>query len=62
MREFVYDLETRKLKRVIEPINEHPDRNADWQKGMSNLPKGGAIKEEDSIITEENGFKNIRYK
>ena len=48
---------------VIEPINEHPDRNADWGKtDTTNLPTGGSIKEKDSIITEANGFKNIKYK
>jgi len=58
-----------KLTKVIEPINEHPEHNADWGKGMPNLPKEGlrnfpqegSIREEDSIITEANGFKNIRY-
>lgn len=55
-----YDLNG-KLKKVVEPINEHPERNADWKIGVSNLPIDGSIKEEDSIITEENGFTNIHY-
>lgn len=58
----VYDLKTGKLEKVVEPINQHPERNADWGKtDTTNLPELGAIKEEDSIITEENGFTNIRY-
>lgn len=59
-RMFFYDLKG-KLTKVIEPINENPDRNSDWKIGVSNLPKNGSIREEDSIITEANGFKNIRY-
>jgi len=59
-RILIYNLNG-KLEKVIEPINEHPERNADWKTGMSNLPEDGSIKEEDSIITEENGFKNITY-
>lgn len=50
-----------KLEKVIEPISPAPDRNAEWTKGMSNAPVQGAVREEDSIITEANGFKNIRY-
>lgn len=61
-RMFFYDLNG-KLYKVIEPINEFPDRNADWDNGIDkkNMPEVGAIREEDSIITEANGFKNIRY-
>lgn len=59
---FFYDKDG-KLIKVIEPISEFPDRNADWDNGIDhkNMPEAGAIKEEDSIITEANGFKNIRY-
>lgn len=50
-------------KTVVEPISKIPCRNADWGKtDTTNLPECGSIVEEDSIITEENGFKNIRYK
>ena len=45
---------------VIEPISEHADRGGDWgHKDLSNRPVGGAVHPDDSIITEENGFKNI---
>lgn len=47
-------------KFVVEPISLHADRNADWGKtDTTNLPIGGAVHPDDSIITEENGFKNI---
>jgi hypothetical protein len=48
--------------KVVEPINEFPDRNADWDNGIDkkNLPEGGSIRPEESIITEANGFKNIK--
>lgn len=60
-RMFFYDLDG-KLTKVIEPINEFPERNGDWGKtDTTNLPIEGSIQEKDSIITEENGFKNIRY-
>lgn len=59
-RYFIYGLDG-KLQKVVEPINEHPERNADWKVGVSNLPIDGSIKEEDSIITKENGFENIHY-
>ena len=38
---------------IIEPINEFPERNADWTNGGIDRIKGGAIKPEDSQITEE---------
>ncbi len=61
-RMFFYD-QKGKLTKVIEPINEFPDRNADWDNGIDkkNMPEFGSIKENESIITEANGFKNIRY-
>ncbi len=58
-RYFICDLNG-KVEKVVEPINEHPKRNADWKIGVSNLPTDGSITEEESIITEENGFKNIK--
>ena len=45
---------------VVEPISENAERPADWgHKDLSNFPIGGAVHPDDSIITEENGFKNI---
>lgn len=38
---------------IVEPISNHPDRNADWTNGGIDPIKGGAIKPEDSIITDE---------
>lgn len=59
----VYNLKTGKLEKVVEPISEVPCRNADWGKtDTTNLPECGSIQEGDSIITEKNGFKNIKYK
>lgn len=60
-RMFFYD-KNGKLTKVIEPINEFPDRNADWDNGIDkkNMAEGGSILPEDSIITPENGFTNIR--
>lgn len=47
--------------KVVEPINEFPNHNADWGKvDTTNLPTGGSVKPEESIITPENGFKNIK--
>lgn len=51
-----------KVEQVVEPISDHPDRNADWKEGVSNLPIGGSITESESIITPKNGFKNIHYR
>lgn len=49
------------LESVVEPINEFPDHNADWGKtDTTNLPTGGSVRPEESIITEANGFKNIK--
>ena len=45
---------------IVEAISDHPDRGGDWGKtDLSNHPLGGAIMEDESVITEENGFKNI---
>lgn len=62
----VYKLDFKKgkmiPKQVVEPITPTPCRNADWGKtDTTNLPSCGAIEEKDSIITKENGFKNISY-
>ena len=45
---------------VVEPISTHAMRNSDWgHKDLSNKPIGGGVHPDDSIITKENGFKNI---
>lgn len=44
---------------VVEPISLHANRNADWgSTDTTNLPIGGAVHPDDSIITEDK-FKNI---
>ena len=43
----------------VEPISKHADRNADWgTTDTTNLPEGGAIHPDDSII-RDGQFKNI---
>lgn len=67
-RHTIYKLDYTKGKMVpesvVEPITPNPERGGDWGKtgDLSNRPVNGAIREEDSIITEANGFKNITYK
>lgn len=53
----------------IEPIHERNEKNTDscFQNGgisgdeikRHGIAQGGSIREEDSILTKENGFKNI---
>jgi hypothetical protein len=44
---------------LVEPISNHAMRNADWgATDTTNLPIGGSVHPDDSIITDEN-FKNI---
>lgn len=45
----------------VEPISKHAGRNADWENGIkkSDLPTGGAIHPDDSVITDKD-FKNIQ--
>lgn len=44
----------------VEPIDPF-NRGADWgQTDLSNRPQGGGIHPDESIIREENGFKNIQ--
>ena len=38
---------------IVEPISNHPDRNADWTNGGIDKIKGGAIRPEDSIIKDD---------
>lgn len=56
----VTDLVTGKVT-VVEPISERTQKETDktWEKGNQAV-QGGAIRREDSIITEENGFTNIK--
>lgn len=47
---------------VVEPISKYANRDTViWDNGLKkeDMPKGGAVHPDDSIITEENGFKNI---
>ena len=56
----VTDLKTGRKFRV-EPISKHAERDAEWLNGIKkkDLPIGGAIHPDDSVITEENGYTNI---
>ncbi len=56
----VTDLVTGK-KVVVEPIAERDQGANDktWEVGGAQAVRGGAVRREDSIITEENGFTNI---
>ena len=59
-RYWVIDLATGH-RTCVEPISERSQRLDDmtWDKGNHQV-QGGAIRREDSIITEANGFINIR--
>ncbi len=45
----------------VEPISERgqPVNAREWDAGGAGAVDGGAIRREDSIITEENGFQGI---
>lgn len=45
---------------IVEPIMKGKVRRNEWTDSVDNA-SGGAIQEKDSVITEENGFKNICY-
>ncbi|HEX2204196.1 MAG TPA: hypothetical protein VHG91_12890 [Longimicrobium sp.] len=47
----------------VEPINRRDQKLDDkgWENGGIDLVRGGAVREEDSIITPENGFVGITY-
>jgi len=47
----------------VEPINRRDQRLDDlaWSNGGIDPVRGGAIAEADSVITPENGFRNITY-
>ena len=47
----------------VEPINRRDQKLDDkqWENGGIDLVRGGAVREEDSIITPENGFTGITW-
>jgi hypothetical protein len=47
----------------VEPINRRDQKLDDqqWSNGGIDQVRGGAVPEDESIITPENGFKNITY-
>jgi hypothetical protein len=47
----------------VEPINRRDQKLDDqqWTNGGIDQVRGGAVPEDESIITPENGFKNITY-
>lgn len=59
-RYYVRDLETKRLF-CVEIIHGRSDReDGDWQNGgIDPVKHRGSIDLRDSLITEENGFKNI---
>ena len=59
-RYFVRDRKTGRLF-CVEPISERNQKLDDrtWSRGGIMPVQGGAVREEDSIIREENGFRNI---
>jgi hypothetical protein len=60
-----YFIQDRRSGRVfcVEPINARDQKLDDklWSNGGIDQVRGGAIPEEESIITPENGFQNITY-
>lgn len=61
-RYFVRDRQSGRVF-CVEPINRRDQKLDDviWTNGGIDAVRGGAIREEDSIITPENGFQNIQY-
>ena len=47
----------------VEPINRRDQKldDVNWTNGGIDAVRGGAVLEEDSIITSENGFTGITY-
>ena len=47
----------------VEPINRRDQKLDDlgWTTGGIDAVRGGAVREEDSSITSENGFRGITY-
>ncbi len=47
----------------VEPINRRDQKLDDvrWTNGGIDAVRGGAVREEESVITPEKGFRNITY-
>jgi hypothetical protein len=60
-----YFIRDRQSGRVfcVEPINPRDQKLDDlnWSNGGIDAVRGGAVREEDSIITSENGFRGITF-
>lgn len=61
-RYFVHDQRSGRVF-CVEPINRRDQKLDDqqWTNGGIDQVRGGAVPEDESIITPENGFKNITY-
>lgn len=61
-RYYVRDRQTGRVF-CVEPINRRDQKLDDviWTNGGIDAVRGGAVREEDSIITPENGFTGITY-
>ncbi len=61
-RYFVRDQRTGRVF-CVEPINRRDQKIDDqqWTNGGIDQVRGGAVPEDESIITPENGFKNITH-
>ena len=61
-RYFIRDRQSGRLF-CVEPINARDQKLDDklWSNGGIDQVRGGAIPEEESIITPENGFRDITY-
>ena len=61
-RYFVRDRQSGRVF-CVEPINRRDQKLDDlnWTNGGIDAVRGGAVREEDSIITAENGFRGITY-
>ena len=61
-RYFIRDRQSGRLF-CVEPINRRDQKLDDliWTNGGIDAVRGGAVRDEDSIITPENGFTGITY-
>lgn len=61
-RYFVRDRQSGRVF-CVEPINRRDQKLDDrsWSNGGIDPVRGGAVAEEDSVITPENGFRNITH-
>jgi hypothetical protein len=61
-RYFVRDRQAGRLF-CVEPINRRDQKLEDvtWTNGGIDAVRGGSVREDESIITPENGFQNIAY-